>query len=253
MGLLGLLRVSANLPESAVPLAEELAGVFVQMSGLLLSQETVETALHTIATLAVTTVPGAAAAGLTLVDVRGRKTTAGASDEVTERADSLQYELDEGPCLTAWADRILVRVDDVAHDERWPRWAGAVRPLGVNSALSVPLVAGDRTLGAIKVYGEQPGVFDAHAEQVMTLFAAQAAVLVANVQTVENARRLSDQLKAALHSRDVISTAKGVLVAREGVDEETAFARLVAMSQRDGRKLRDVAETLVRNATQRRR
>ncbi|MBO3085478.1 GAF and ANTAR domain-containing protein [Cellulomonas fengjieae] len=245
--------MSASLPERDLPLAEELATVFTQMSGLLLSQETVETALHTIATLAQTTLPGTVAAGLTLVDVHGRRTTAGASDRVTQRADALQYELDEGPCLTACAQRTLVRVDDVAHDERWPRWARAVRPLGVYSTLSAPLVAGDTTLGAIKVYGQHPGIYDAHAEHVMTLFAAQAAVLVANVQTVENARSLSTQLRDALRNRDVISTAKGVLMAREGVDEDTAFARLVAMSQRDGRKLRDVAETLVRAASQRRR
>jgi GAF domain-containing protein len=168
-----------------LPLAEELAGVFTQMSGLLLSQETVSTALHTIATLAETTLPGTAAAGLTLVDAQGRRTTAGASDEMAERADALQYELDEGPCLTAWAERALVRVDDVEHDERWPLWARAARPLGVRSALSAPLVAGDTALGAIKVYGERTAAYDTHAEHVLTLFAAQAAVLVANMQTVD--------------------------------------------------------------------
>lgn len=245
--------MSANSPERALPLAEELAGVFAQMSGLLLSQETVGTALHTIATLAATTLPGTVAAGVTLVDAQGRKTTAGASDSVTERADALQYELEEGPCLTAWEQRAVVHVDDVEHDERWPRWARAVRPLGVRSTLSAPLVAGEVGLGAIKVYGEQPGTYDTHAERVLTLFAAQAAILVANMQTVENARRLSEQLKAALRSRDVISTAKGILMADEGVDEDTAFARLVGMSQRDGRKLRDVAEALVRTSARRRR
>lgn len=245
--------MSADVPERALPLADELAGVFTRMSGLLLSQETVDTALHTIATLAQTTLPGTVAAGVTLVDPQGRRTTAGASDELAERADTLQYELDEGPCLTAWAERTLVRIDDVDHDERWPRWARAVRPIGVQATLSAPMVAGDAALGAIKVYGEHPGAYDAHTEQVLTLFAAQAAVLVANVQTVENARRLSDQLKVALRSRDVISTAKGVLMAKENIDEDAAFGRLVAMSQRDGRKLRDVAETLVRTLTQRRR
>jgi GAF domain-containing protein len=245
--------VSANVPGRTLPLADELAGVFAQMSGLLLSQETVDTALHTIVTLAQTTLAGTAAAGVTLVDQRGQKTTAGASDEIAERADALQYELEEGPCLTAWAERTLVRVDDLDHDERWPRWARMARPLGVHATLSAPLVAGDTALGAIKVYGERPHAYDAQDEHVLTLFAAQAAVLVANMQTVENARRLSDQLKAALRSRDVISTAKGVLMARENIDEDTAFGRLVAMSQRDGRKLRDVAETVVRTFTQRRR
>ena len=85
------------------------------------------------------------------------------------------------------------------------------------------------------------------------MFAAQAAILVANVQSLESARRLSDELKEALRSRDVISTAKGVIMTREGVDPDTAFGRLVSMSQRDGKKLRDVADSVVRSAVRRRR
>ncbi|NMR20106.1 GAF and ANTAR domain-containing protein [Cellulomonas fimi] len=235
-----------------LPLADELALVFARLSGVLLSQETVDTSLRLICELAQLTLPDSSGAGVTLVDAQGSRTTA-ASDQVAERADALQYELHEGPCLTAAAHRVVVRVDDIEHDSRWPRWARAVQPLGVHATLSSPMIAGDVTLGAIKVYGRRPGVYDADSERTLTLFAAQAAIMVANVQSLEAARRLSDQLKDALRTRDVIATAKGVLVGREGVDQETAFARLVSMSQRDGKKLRDVAELVVRSAVRRRR
>lgn len=134
-----------------LPLADELAVVFARMSGLLLSQETVGTAVRLVTSLATETIPGTFGAGVTLMDERGRPTTTGASAPVVERADNLQYEFDEGPCLTAWAERLLVRTDDIAGERRWPRWAKAVEPLGLRSALSVPLVAGDVTLGALKV------------------------------------------------------------------------------------------------------
>jgi len=234
-----------------LPLADELSAVFARMSGLLLSEETVNTAVGLVTALATDAIPGAVGAGVTLVDERGGKTTSGASDPVVEKADSMQYELDEGPCLTAWAQRALVRLDDVGSDRRWPRWCRAVDPLGLRAALSVPLVAGDRALGAVKVYARLPGAFDRQAEHLLVMFAAQAAILLANVQSVDSARRLSDGLKDALRSRDVIATAKGILMAREGIAEELAFAVLVAGAQREHKTLRDAAQAVVGSTVRR--
>ncbi len=76
---------------------------------------------------------------------------------------------------------------------------------------------------------------------------------MANVQAVDKAERLSEELKEALRSRDVIGAAKGILMARSEVDEETAFAMLVSASQRENRKLREVAEALVQSTARRRR
>src|SRR4051812_26200230 len=111
------------------------------MSGLLLSEETVATALGLICSLALDTVSGAVGAGVTLVDSRGRRRTSGATDSRVEHADRLQYELDEGPCLAAAVARQVMRLDDVEHDRRWPRWSAAVAPLGLRAALSAPMVA----------------------------------------------------------------------------------------------------------------
>jgi GAF domain-containing protein len=234
-----------------LPLADELSAVFARMSGLLLSQETVTTALGLVTALATDAIPGAAGAGVTLVDEQGVKTTSSASDPVVEKADGLQYALDEGPCLIAWAQRALVRIDDIGSDGRWPRWSRAVEPLGLRAALSVPLVAGDRSLGAVKVYAQRPGAFDRYAEHLLVMFAAQAAILLANVQSVESARRLSDGLKDALRSRDLIATAKGILMAREGIAEEPAFATLMANAQREHKSLRDVAHAVVKSTVRR--
>jgi GAF domain-containing protein len=234
-----------------LPLADELAAVFARMSGLLMSEETTSTAVNLVTALATEAIPGAVGAGVTLVDDRGGKTTSGASDPVVEKADSMQYELDEGPCLAAWAQRALVRVDEIGSDGRWPRWSRAVEPLGLRAALSAPLVAGDRSLGAIKVYAQQPRAFDRHAEHLLVMFAAQAAILLANVQSMDSARRLSDGLKDALRSRDVIATAKGIVMAREGIAEELALAVLVASAQREHKTLRDTAHALAKSTVRR--
>jgi GAF domain-containing protein len=232
--------------------ADELAAVYARMSGLLLSQETVGTALRLITALATETLPHVVGSGVTLVDADGHKVTAAASDPVVAQADALQYELDEGPCLAAWRDRAIVRIDDVETDPRWPQWSGQAAVLGMRATLSAPLVAGDRALGALKVYANKAAAFGGRDEYLLSMFAAQAAILVANVQTYESARKVSENLKAALRTREVIALAKGILIARDGSDEETALATLARIAAQRKLSLRETAVATVRTASRRR-
>src|SRR3712207_5283813 len=133
--------------------AVDLGAALSQMAGLVLSRETVDTALELVTSLAATATAGTLGAAVTVVDDHGKRSRA-ASNAAVEHADALQYELDEGPCLTAWRTRELVRIDDTTTDGRWPRWNEAVTRLGVRSVLSAPLLAGDESIGAMKVYCE---------------------------------------------------------------------------------------------------
>lgn len=240
-----------HLPD--LPLADELSAVSARMAGVLLSEETVATALRLISSLAMETVPGSVGAGATVLGPSGQPRTSGATNTLVEQADRLQYELDEGPCLAATAARQVMRIDDLATDRRWPRWAAAAAPLGLRSTLSAPLIAGSTALGALKVYADRPGTFDARSEQLLSMFSAQAAILVANVQSYEQAQRLSDELRQTVASRDLVCTARGVLMAREGVDVDTAFGLLVARAQAAGTTLHETARAVVDSAVRRRR
>ena len=71
----------------------ELSPALRQMAGLVLSRESVDSALELVTTLAETTTPGTVGAGVTRVDSHGKHSKA-ASNQVVEQADSLQYELD---------------------------------------------------------------------------------------------------------------------------------------------------------------
>lgn len=225
--------------------ADELAGAYARASGLLPSPETLETAIRLVAALAAEALPDVAGAGVTVVDESGGCRTCGASDAVVDQADALQYELGEGPCLVAWEQRTLVRVDDLATDGRWPRCSDRVRALGVASVVSAPLVAGDVSLGALKVYRTSTDVFDGRALHLLTLFAAQATLALAHAPRAGRADHLSDELREALRAREVISQAKGILMEREHVDEAEAMARLLALSRRRHRPVREVAQDLV--------
>jgi GAF domain-containing protein len=245
--------MSASQPLSGdIPLSHELAGIFARMSGLLLSEDTVETALGVLSALAHETVPASSGAGVSIVDERQRRSS-GSTDARVQEADGLQYEFDEGPCLAAVGTRELVRIDDLTEDGRWPRWAAAAIGLGLRSVMSAPLVAGDTSLGAIKVYAERRAAFDAHSEHVLTLFSAQAAILVANVQHRERARRLSMGMREAFRGRDLVCMAKGVLMGRHAVDEDTAFGMLLARGQQEGTTVAEAAQGVVDSAVRRRR
>jgi hypothetical protein len=70
-----------------LPLAEELSAVFARMSGLLLSEETVSTAVSLITSLARDCIPGTVGAGVTLIDEWGGKQAVLARSAGGEGAD----------------------------------------------------------------------------------------------------------------------------------------------------------------------
>jgi GAF domain-containing protein len=222
----------------------DLGTALSQMAGLVLSRETVDTALELVTSLAATATAGTLGAGVTVVDEHGKRSRA-ASNSATEEADALQYEYDEGPCLTAWRRREVVRIDDTTTDGRWPRWNEAASALGVRSVLSAPLLVGEESIGAMKVYSERPMNYGPHDEHVMRLLAGQAAILLANSQSLQEARRLSRQLTEALASRDAVARATGVLLAQGATGEQDAFATLAAAARKAGRPVQDVARALV--------
>lgn len=237
-------RPTADAAQVAATPVVDLGWALGQMTGLVLSRETVNTALQLVTGLAATATAGTFGAAVTIVDEHGKRSLA-ASDKTAEQADALQYELDEGPCLTALRTQQLVRIDDTATDTCWPRWSQAVSRLGVRSVLSAPLLAGDEPVGAMKVYCNRPMNYGAHDEHVMRLLAAQAAILLINTQSLQQARRLSRQLTEAVTSRDTIAAATGVLLARGAASRQQAFMALVAAARESGRPVEDVARALL--------
>jgi AmiR/NasT family two-component response regulator len=62
---------------------------------------------------------------------------------------------------------------------------------------------------------------------------------------LEALREEAESLSEALATRKVVERAKGLLMAREGLSEQDAFARLRRASQVSGRPMRVVAEALI--------
>jgi hypothetical protein len=66
----------------------------------------------------------------------------------------------------------------------------------------------------------------------------------------DGAYRMTQQLQEGLTSRAVIDQAKGTLMAQHRVSAEEAFELLRRQSQRENRKLRELAQELVDRARQ---
>lgn len=231
--------------DTELPLADELAAVFARLSNMLLSEETVHHALKLIIEAAVLAVDNAAGAGVSLMDANGSRSSAASTSSIVAEADTLQYELGQGPCISAWASGHPVDIADVRTDLRWPEWGAAAAGMGLRSCVSVPLLSGDLAFGAIKIYWAQPKAATHRMIRLLELFAAQASIFLANVQARERGRMLSEQLKSTLTQRDIISTAKGIVMATRRLGSHEAMLDLMATALNENRTLQEVAEDII--------
>ena len=210
---------------------DELSGAIGRIRGLLLTAEKVDAAVELLAQAIKDSIPGTIGAGVSILDSQGRRTSYGATDRVVEQADALQYELGEGPCLTAWGAEESILVDDVRTDSRWPRWSGAVRQLPIRSVASAALVADKEGLGALKVYAALPSAYTPATIRLLELFAAPVATLLGHVQSSEVPLQISENLQEALGHRDLVNRACGILMQRHGIGHDQALAELMEQAR----------------------
>lgn len=203
------------------------------------SAENVPHAAAEIVAAAVDLLPGATAAGVTLVR-RGTVASAAVSGEVAREGDRLQYELGQGPCLDAAWKQEQVSASDLATDERWPAWGPrVVKELGIRSIVCTQLFTNEDQLGALNVYAEEPNAFDAEDHEIAAFLAAHAAVGVAAAQEIAT-------LKVAVDRRTTIGKALGILMVRHDLNDDQAIAVLRRLSSHRNRKLYDLALDIVR-------
>jgi hypothetical protein len=142
---------------------------------------------------------------------------------------------------------VLLRVDDMATETRWPDYVAHVRAATpVRSSLSIPLPYQGASIGALNNYSTGVAAFASPASlRAGTDVAEVIAVAVANADAHAQLFEQARNMRQAMESRAVIEQAKGVLMAQRHVDAEQAFEILREASQRYNRKLRDIAFGIV--------
>jgi GAF domain-containing protein len=190
-------------------------------------------------------------AGITML-VDGRPATGVFTEESAAEIDTWQYEsAGRGPCIDAFHRQEVFRITDTSTDDRWPQFAAGALSHGVRSTLSLPLTRTGTPLGAVNVYSYTPGHFpeDTTAAEMLAI---QAGIVLANAHAYQESCDLNENLNQALTSRRTIDYAIGLLMSVGGRSPEEAFQVLVRASQRENRKLRDIAADLVDSAATRR-
>ncbi|MBM7807754.1 transcriptional regulator with GAF, ATPase, and Fis domain [Geodermatophilus bullaregiensis] len=194
--------------------------------------------LQQIAELVAADLDGEAYASVSLVARRREVLTAAASDERAARADRLQYEAGQGPCLDALWEQDTVRIDDLASEQRYRDWARRVAAeTGIRSSLSLRLCTTADGLGVLNLYSSQPKAFHAQTRGEGPAFATRAAVALRSAQPERHLR--------ATTSHHLISQAQGILMERFQMTAEQALTVLTRASQDANVELRDLAQHLI--------
>jgi GAF domain-containing protein len=193
--------------------------------------------LDAIVAMAVSTLSSARYAGLILVS-RGELVPQATTGQPPHLLDLLQQKLGGGPCIDTGQDQSVTCITDTQQDDRWPDFSAQAAHLGIFSLLCVPLWVDERCLGTLSLYADHADAFGDHDERVAGLFATLAALALAGAQR-------TDQLSTALANRDVIGQAKGILMERQRITADVAFAHLAQVSQAENIKLTAVCRHLV--------
>lgn len=230
----------SDLP-SALALAKQFADTARELGRLDGSDAT----FTGIVQAALRTVPGAQAAGITVVRGRQYRTVA-PSSELVRLVDAIQYELRSGPCVDAIVEETVFCTGDLEHDPRWPMFGKrAAIEVGVHSMLALRLFLGDGrqqdTIGALNLYSTEYRAFTPRCEAIGCIFATHAAIAMAGAEANDQVINL----QLAQESNREIGMAMGVLMSRHRLTQSQAFDMLRMASQHTHRKLREVATDVV--------
>ncbi|GBE64733.1 transcriptional regulator [Mycobacterium sp. MFM001] len=223
--------------------AKDRSGLLLEVGELVqaLQQQSadVDAVLTELTESAPRSIPGAQYAGITIATRNGKVRTAAATGPYPVLLDEIQQRHGEGPCLSAAWEQHTIRINDMAHEQRWPAYCrDALIKTPIRSILSFQLFADHQTMGALNVYADQPNVFDEDAVE-------QGLICATHTALAWNLCRRDEQFRSALASRDIIGQAKGMIMERFKIDAVQAFELLKRLSQSSNTPLVNVARQVV--------
>lgn len=186
--------------------------------------------------------------GLMLTDADGQLRSVVSTDVVAELLEQVQADLGEGPCLTAYGSGEPVAVTDLGADSRWIRLATVVGQVSVRAVAAVPVRLAGVAVGSLNAYTTTARAWSPEELGGLEAFAELATGVVQGGVRLDTTQTEVGQLRQALTSRVLIEQAKGILVAREGLDLEAAFQRLRRQARNTARPIADIAGEVIAHA-----
>jgi transcriptional regulator with GAF, ATPase, and Fis domain len=234
---------------------DRLARVFVEVADTMVDEFDLVDFLQMVAARTADLVD-ARAAGLLLADQRGRLQLMAASDERAEMVELFQVQTHQGPCQDCFAQgEAVINADLAAATDRWPQFAPLAVSAGFRSVHAFPMRVRRRVLGALNLFGDDPGLLSEADAAVIQGLADIATIGLLQERTIKQGEVLTEQLQTALNSRIVIEQAKGVLAQIHHESPDAAFERMRTYAREHHLRLVEVARavaidpTLVRDLT----
>jgi len=218
-----------------------------ELSQFVIADVTLGDILLRLSELATEVVPAATAVGISMLDDKNEPSTLIYTDNLSPTIDAMQYAENSGPCLDAWRQRRVVRVNDTSLSfDQYPGFSRAAIEMGIHSTMSLPLLARDVALGGFNMYSPERDGFSREDEARAVSLTATASIVLTNARSYWNARTLSENLDEAMRTRGVIEQAKGIVMGQmPELGPEDAFLALRALSQKENVKLREIARRVV--------
>jgi hypothetical protein len=174
----------------------------------------------------------------------GRLGTVAASDQTISDMEASQYATDDGPAsMSPSRDASSTLCLDT--ETPWPAFGPRARALGISAILSSPLLAADRPVGALNIYSRTARAFGPDAQDLASVFAAEASRVLTTAGVVVTDEQFSARLGEALKVRRVIAQAEGVIMERDGVEADQAYGVLCDRSRRSNQPFREHAAAIM--------
>ena len=222
----------------------QLADVFVEMADTLVDDFDVIDFLHVLTERCVQLLD-VSAAGLLLTDQHNTLQVVAASSERTRLLELFQLQTDEGPCVDCFHTGQPVSVADLSSSGRWPRFTAVAAEAGFAAVHALPMRLRADVIGAVNLFGTQPGALDGEKLRIGQALADVATIGLLQQRAIRQRDTLTEQLQHALNSRILIEQAKGVLAERYHLDVADAFALLRDGARSRKRRLSELAQAIV--------
>lgn len=133
-----------------------------------------------------------------------------------------------------------ITVLDVTAEESYA-FKDIARKEGLVSMLAVPMMLKGRVLGVLNIYTAEKHVFTGSEIKILQTVANQAAIGIENEKLTEETLLAKD----ALETRKLIDRAKGIMMHKFKMSEDTAYKTIHKKSMDTRKSMKEVAEAII--------
>jgi GAF domain-containing protein len=221
----------------------ELATILSSLAVSMLTERSLTDSLRGLVRVAARLMPNCSGGSIAML-VDGRPTTVAFTDQVVLELDLVQYDLSEGPCLTAIGGE-MIRVAHLAHDERFPHFAVGAADQRIQSTLSTPIRDGSGVIGTLNLYSRTVDGFDGHDEDTALVVVGEAAVVIAGSKLYASAANVRNRLQSDSDEASELAVAEGVLMTLYECSAAQARVLIERAADTTGTRLIDAARRVV--------